>query len=219
MLDNTPDRQGGRRWRQTRSGRLVRHAGPEHVLVFAPTRSGKGIGTIVPTLLSWPASVVVCDIKKELWQLTAGMAPHLQPLPALRADGSGRRHVRMAYAANREETAKTISELMGQSTASKRQRSRSGKGFLGAQSVSESEQEFARPLMTPDEVLRRATSCTTSTTVSPPARAYRRQSPARSSAESCLPGPARNGRRPWRNRRGRHLIRNSARIEIGRAQR
>jgi hypothetical protein len=63
-------------------------------------------------------------------------------------------HVRMAYAANRAETAKTISELMGQSTASKRQRSFSGKGLLGAKSVSESDQEFARPLMTPDEVLR-----------------------------------------------------------------
>src|SRR5262249_31220306 len=59
-----------------------------------------------------------------------------------------------AYAANRAETAKTISELMGQSTASKRQRSFSGKGLLGARSVSESDQEFARPLMTPDEVLR-----------------------------------------------------------------
>jgi type IV secretion system protein VirD4 len=63
-------------------------------------------------------------------------------------------HVRMAYAANRAETAKTISELMGQSTASKRQRSFSGKGLLGAKSVSESDHEFARPLMTPDEVLR-----------------------------------------------------------------
>ena len=63
-------------------------------------------------------------------------------------------HVRMAYAANRAETAKTISELMGQSTASKRQRSLSGKGLFGARSVSESDQEFARPLMTPDEVLR-----------------------------------------------------------------
>jgi type IV secretion system protein VirD4 len=60
----------------------------------------------------------------------------------------------MAYAANRAETAKTISELMGLTTASKKQRSLSGKGVFGARSVSESDQEFARPLMTPDEVLR-----------------------------------------------------------------
>jgi type IV secretion system protein VirD4 len=55
-----------------RAGQLVRHAGPEHVLVFAPTRSGKGIGTVIPTLLCWEASAVVYDIKKELWAQTAG---------------------------------------------------------------------------------------------------------------------------------------------------
>jgi type IV secretion system protein VirD4 len=53
-------------------GRLVRHDGPEHVFCFAPTRSGKGVGLVVPTLLSWPASVLVYDIKKENWALTAG---------------------------------------------------------------------------------------------------------------------------------------------------
>ena len=50
----------------------LRHAGPEHVLCFAPTRSGKGVGLVVPTLLSWPSSVVVHDIKGENWTLTAG---------------------------------------------------------------------------------------------------------------------------------------------------
>ncbi len=55
-----------------RLGRLVRHDGPEHVICFAPTRSGKGVGLVVPTLLSWPHSVLVYDIKKENWALTAG---------------------------------------------------------------------------------------------------------------------------------------------------
>ena len=50
----------------------LRHAGPEHVLAFAPTRSGKGVGLVVPTLLSWPASAVIHDIKGENWSLTAG---------------------------------------------------------------------------------------------------------------------------------------------------
>jgi type IV secretion system protein VirD4 len=50
----------------------IRHDGPEHVLCFAPTRSGKGVGLVVPTLLTWPGSVVVHDIKGENWQLTAG---------------------------------------------------------------------------------------------------------------------------------------------------
>lgn len=50
----------------------LRHDGPEHVLCFAPTRSGKGVGLVVPTLLTWPGSAVVHDIKGENWQLTAG---------------------------------------------------------------------------------------------------------------------------------------------------
>ncbi len=52
-------------------GRYLRHDGPEHVLCFAPTRSGKGVGLVVPTLLTWPGSAVVHDIKGENWQLTA----------------------------------------------------------------------------------------------------------------------------------------------------
>lgn len=50
----------------------LRHNGPEHVLTYAPTRSGKGVGLVVPTLLSWPQSSVITDLKGELWALTAG---------------------------------------------------------------------------------------------------------------------------------------------------
>ncbi|GAA0518956.1 conjugal transfer protein TraG [Pigmentiphaga daeguensis] len=50
----------------------LRHEGPEHVMAFAPTRSGKGVGLVVPSLLTWPGSVVVHDIKGENWTLTAG---------------------------------------------------------------------------------------------------------------------------------------------------
>jgi type IV secretion system protein VirD4 len=52
--------------------KYLRHDGPEHVLCFAPTRSGKGVGLVVPTLLTWPGSCIVHDIKGENWQLTAG---------------------------------------------------------------------------------------------------------------------------------------------------
>jgi type IV secretion system protein VirD4 len=52
--------------------RYLRHDGPEHVMAFAPTRSGKGVGLVVPTLLSWSGSAVIHDIKGENWQLTAG---------------------------------------------------------------------------------------------------------------------------------------------------
>ena len=50
----------------------LRHDGPEHIMAFAPTRSGKGVGLVVPTLLGWTGSAVVHDIKGENWQLTAG---------------------------------------------------------------------------------------------------------------------------------------------------
>lgn len=50
----------------------LRHNGPEHVLAFAPTRSGKGVGLVLPTLLSWPHSVLVYDIKGENFALTSG---------------------------------------------------------------------------------------------------------------------------------------------------
>jgi type IV secretion system protein VirD4 len=50
----------------------LRHGGPEHVMAFAPTRSGKGVGLVVPTLLGWTGSTVVHDIKGENWQLTSG---------------------------------------------------------------------------------------------------------------------------------------------------
>jgi type IV secretion system protein VirD4 len=42
------------------------------VLCFAPTRSGKGVGLVVPTLLTWTGSAIVHDIKGENWRLTAG---------------------------------------------------------------------------------------------------------------------------------------------------
>jgi type IV secretion system protein VirD4 len=53
-------------------GHYLRHDGPEHVLCFAPTRSGKGVGLVVPTLLTWPGSCIVHDIKGENWTLTSG---------------------------------------------------------------------------------------------------------------------------------------------------
>jgi type IV secretion system protein VirD4 len=50
----------------------LRHNGPEHIAAIAPTRSGKGVGLVIPTLLSWTHSAVIHDMKGELWALTAG---------------------------------------------------------------------------------------------------------------------------------------------------
>ncbi len=52
--------------------RYLRHDGPEHVMVFAPTRSGKTVGLVLPSLLSYTGSALIHDIKGENWRLTAG---------------------------------------------------------------------------------------------------------------------------------------------------
>lgn len=57
---------------KTQEFSYLRHDGAEHVLCYAPTRSGKGVGLVNPTLLSWPESCIITDIKGELWELTAG---------------------------------------------------------------------------------------------------------------------------------------------------
>ena len=61
-------------------GRYLRHDGPEHVLCFAPTRSGKGVGLVVPSLLTWGGSVLVHDIKGENWTLTGGWRARFGPV-------------------------------------------------------------------------------------------------------------------------------------------
>lgn len=63
---------GGWRRGLGRRPRPLRHDGPEHAMAFAPTRSGKGVSLVVPTLLEWRESALVLDIKGENHALTAG---------------------------------------------------------------------------------------------------------------------------------------------------
>ena len=56
---------------ETSDGLLVAD-GPDHLLLYAPTRTGKGVGVVIPNLLAWPSSVVVLDIKRENFNATAG---------------------------------------------------------------------------------------------------------------------------------------------------
>lgn len=46
--------------------------GMTHALVFAPTRSGKGVGIVIPNLLNWPDSIICHDIKGENFRITSG---------------------------------------------------------------------------------------------------------------------------------------------------
>lgn len=50
----------------------LRDTSGAHIAGIAPTRSGKGLGMVIPNLLAWPESMFVYDPKGELWRLTAG---------------------------------------------------------------------------------------------------------------------------------------------------
>ena len=56
--------------------RFLIFGGSEHVLVEAPTRSGKGTGIVIPNLLTWQGSVVVLDVKRENYDASAGFRAH-----------------------------------------------------------------------------------------------------------------------------------------------
>ncbi|WP_242108063.1 type IV secretory system conjugative DNA transfer family protein [Luteimonas aquatica] len=53
-------------------GDLVRLGGQQFVILAAPTRSGKGVGVVIPNLLDYQESMVVLDIKQENFDLTSG---------------------------------------------------------------------------------------------------------------------------------------------------
>jgi type IV secretion system protein VirD4 len=53
-------------------GAFLMLPGQQGVALSAHPRAGKGVGVVIPTLLTWPGSVVCVDIKKENWALTAG---------------------------------------------------------------------------------------------------------------------------------------------------
>ncbi|WP_211327765.1 type IV secretory system conjugative DNA transfer family protein, partial [Solilutibacter pythonis] len=53
-------------------GKLMRLPGQQFVILAAPTRSGKGVGVVIPNLLDYGESMVVLDIKQENFNLTSG---------------------------------------------------------------------------------------------------------------------------------------------------
>ncbi|MBB3225959.1 type IV secretion system protein VirD4 [Luteibacter sp. Sphag1AF] len=55
-----------------RRNAFLRLHGTRHALLAAPTRSGKGVGAVIPNLLTYRDSVVVLDIKQEAFDITSG---------------------------------------------------------------------------------------------------------------------------------------------------
>jgi type IV secretion system protein VirD4 len=64
------------RWR----GQLLRHDGDEHVLVIAPTNTGKSVGVSLPTGLIWRESYIALDLKGENWRVTSGVRSAFGPV-------------------------------------------------------------------------------------------------------------------------------------------
>ena len=95
-----------------RGQQYLRNGEPGHVLVAAPTRSGKGVGIVIPNLLSWPGSVVVLDIKHENHALTSGFrSQHQRVFKWSPADDDGHSHCFNPLAAVRSDPGHRISDL------------------------------------------------------------------------------------------------------------
>lgn len=97
-----------------RGGGMLVSEGPEHVIVYAPTRTGKGVGVVIPNLLAWSHSAVVLDIKRENFAATAGYrADHGQTIllfDPLAPDGRTARFNPLGHV-SRDVAAEVLDEL------------------------------------------------------------------------------------------------------------
>ena len=59
---------------------ILRHDGDEHVLVIAPTNTGKSVGISLPTGLVWRHSYLALDLKGENWNVTSGLRRAFGPV-------------------------------------------------------------------------------------------------------------------------------------------
>ena len=62
--------KGRRSAQDTWSGSILGYRGDGHIISFAPTRSGKGVGLVIPNLLHYPGSVICVDPKGENYAIT-----------------------------------------------------------------------------------------------------------------------------------------------------
>jgi type IV secretion system protein VirD4 len=96
-------------------GRYLALPGQLSVMLSAPTRSGKGVGVVIPNLLNWPDSVVVLDIKGENHAITAGYrAAHSQAVYAFSPfDEQARSHRWNPLTAVRTSPLHRVGDLLG----------------------------------------------------------------------------------------------------------
>jgi type IV secretion system protein VirD4 len=96
-------------------GQFLALPGQLSVMLSAPTRSGKGVGVVIPNLLNWPDSVVVLDIKGENHAITAGYrAAHGQAVYAFSPfDETARSHRWNPLTAVRTSPLHRVGDLLG----------------------------------------------------------------------------------------------------------
>ena len=96
-------------------GKLLRLDGQQFVILAAPTRSGKGVGLVIPNLLDYTHSVVVLDIKQENFALTSGwrasQGHQVFLFNPFAEDGRTHRWNPFGYVA--DDPAMRVSDLMG----------------------------------------------------------------------------------------------------------
>lgn len=99
--------------------RYLRFDKPGHLLTFAPTRSGKGVGAVIPNLLDHPGSVVVTDIKGEnhavtrAYRETLGRVIAFAPFdPTLGGDGYNPLDFIRTFTPNEVDDARMIAEML-----------------------------------------------------------------------------------------------------------
>ena len=85
----------------TRYGKLISDNSAYHVIVVGATGSGKGVGVIMPTLLSWKESVMVVDPKGESYSYTAGYRSTFSEVfyfdPTLSEEEAKERHIKPCH--------------------------------------------------------------------------------------------------------------------------
>lgn len=62
----------GKQFKGRYKGKYIYFHGQQFLILYAPTRSGKGVGIVIPNCINYPHSMVVLDIKLENWFLSAG---------------------------------------------------------------------------------------------------------------------------------------------------
>jgi type IV secretion system protein VirD4 len=72
--------------------RVLRVSDDRHHLIIGPTRSGKGVGYVIPNALTHEGSMIVTDLKGEIFRSTAGYRKSRGNQVFLFAPGSARTH-------------------------------------------------------------------------------------------------------------------------------